>query len=92
MNDNFELGKKIVQDPEFKCPVCGSSMYITDHGNHELTFHCSSQAARFWDFERGTSEQMIAKEHYDQSKREMFLNLEDAMNFVLMGESILTNK
>jgi len=91
-NDNLELGKKIVQDPEFKCPLCGSVMYMTDYGNHELTFHCSSAEARFWDFERGTTAQLISKLHWDQSKRDVFPNMEDAMNFVLMRESMPTKK
>src|SRR5579863_6487166 len=92
MNYNFELGRKMIQDPGFKCPVCGSPMYITDHGNHELTFHCSSGAARFWDFERGTTEQMIAKKHWDQSKREMCPCMGDAINFAILRESIPTKK
>ncbi|WP_431213342.1 hypothetical protein ACQ86N_48490 [Puia sp. P3] len=54
------------------CPICGSSMYATDWGNCEITYHCSSPEARFWDFDRGTKAQHTAKEHWDQSKREVF--------------------
>ena len=56
------------------CPVCQSAMYPTDHNNFEITFRCSSAEARFWDFDRGTIEQAKAKEHWDQSRKEVFLN------------------
>lgn len=59
------------------CPICGSSMYATDWGNCEVTYHCSSPEARFWDFDRGTKAQHIAKEHWDQSLREVFFSRED---------------
>jgi hypothetical protein len=49
-------------------------MYATDHGNSEITYHCSSPEARFWDFDRGTVAQHQAKEHWDQSIREIFLS------------------
>jgi hypothetical protein len=49
-------------------------MYATDHGNSEITYHCGSPEARFWDFDRGTADQKIAKEHWDQSIREVFLS------------------
>jgi len=61
--------------PAERCIVCGSELYVTDHGNHETTFHCSSSAARFWDYERGTIEQAKAKEHWDKSKMEIFVQL-----------------
>jgi hypothetical protein len=54
------------------CVVCGEELYVTDHGNHEFTYHCSSGAARFWDFDRGTIEQVKAKEHWDKSRIEIF--------------------
>lgn len=56
------------------CAICGQPMYATDKGNCEVTYHCSSDAARFWDFDRGTIAQHKAKEHWDQSIREVFLN------------------
>ena len=56
------------------CAVCGAPMYATDQGNSEITYHCSSAEARFWDFDRGTAEQAQAKKHWDQSIREVFLN------------------
>lgn len=54
-----------------KCRLCGAFLYSTDHGNHEATYHCSSDEARFWDFERGTPEQLKAKEHWDNSRIEV---------------------
>lgn len=51
-----------------KCPICGSRMYITDRGWHVVTYHCSSDAARFWDFPRGSHDQMVAKKHWDESR------------------------
>ncbi|MDR3717009.1 MAG: hypothetical protein P4L51_29715 [Puia sp.] len=80
--------KKMEEDPEFVCPVCGSSMYVTDFGNHEFTFHCSSEEARFWDFGRGTREQSKSKQHWDQSRHEVFLDVEEAMHYVLKYESL----
>ena len=59
---------------EYKCKICGSSLYSTDHGNGETTYHCSSAEARFWDFERGTAEQNRSKDHWDQSRLEVFLD------------------
>jgi hypothetical protein len=54
------------------CRVCGAFLYSTDHGNDEVTYHCSSDEATFWDFERGSSEQIKAKEHWDKSRIEVF--------------------
>ncbi len=56
------------------CKICGNNLYPTDHGNQEITFHCSSGEARFWDFDRGTVDQLTAKEHWDKSRVEKFLN------------------
>ena len=40
--------------PELTCRVCEARLYLTDQGNHHVMFHCSSEDARFWDFDRGT--------------------------------------
>jgi len=80
--------KQIIDNQEFRCPICGSARYATDQGNHELTFHCSSAEARFWDFEKGTHEQLIARQHWDQSRRELFLSMEDVLKFVNDNESL----
>jgi hypothetical protein len=58
---------------QLNCTVCGVVLYATDWGNSEITYHCSSAEARFWDFDRGTSEQAKAKEHWDKSRQEIFL-------------------
>jgi hypothetical protein len=55
--------------PIFKCNICGESLYPTDYCNLETTLHCSSPEARFWDFERGSLEQLKAKIHWDQSRK-----------------------
>lgn len=60
--------------PSIKCTVCGFGLYVTDRGNHEVTYHCSSPEARFWDFDRGTPDQHKAKEHWDRSKQEIFMD------------------
>ena len=60
--------------PVRRCKVCGAILYSTDRGNHETTYHCSSKEAKFWDFERGTAEQIKAKEHWDMSKLDVFEN------------------
>ena len=60
--------------PQGKCNICGCDLYVTDHGNHEMTYHCSSESARFWDYERGTIEQSKAKEHWDKSRMEIFFS------------------
>jgi hypothetical protein len=63
---------KITFQPAIKCKVCGQHMYSTDWGNREITYHCSSPEARFWDFDRGAPPQAKAKEHWDNSKEEIF--------------------
>ena len=70
-----ERNKKIELEfilQEMKCSVCGAELYATDHGNNEITLHCASADARFWTFERGTPEQISAKEHWDKSRKEFF--------------------
>jgi hypothetical protein len=79
--------QRILHEPGYKCPVCGSMRYVTDHGNHEITIHCSSPAARFWDFERGTVEQMEAKRHWDGSRQDIFFSMEDLLKFVAERET-----
>jgi len=58
--------------PASKCVICGSPLYCTDHGNHEITYHCSSNQARFWDYERGSNEELMSKDHWDRSKLEEY--------------------
>ena len=63
-------------DIEFKCSICESRMYITDHCYREVILHCSSDEARFWDYNRGSKDQMDAKEHWDKSILEVYKNEE----------------
>jgi hypothetical protein len=57
----------------FTCSVCGEPLYPTDQCNLETTLHCSSAEARFWDFERGSKDQLKAKEHWEQSRKEIYV-------------------
>jgi hypothetical protein len=54
--------------PDLKCRVCGQKLYLTDHGNHQTIYHCSSPDARYWDFERGSKEQATAWNHWEESE------------------------
>ncbi|HVU99059.1 MAG TPA: hypothetical protein VHE34_27745 [Puia sp.] len=76
---NMEHIETLLEKKEFHCPVCGNRRYVTDHGHHEWTVHCSSAEARFWDFERGTMAQRMAMQHWDQSRLELFFTVEDVL-------------
>ena len=54
-----------------QCTICGFPLYNTDKCLSEFSYHCSSPAARFWDYDRGTVEQSNAKNHWDLSKQEI---------------------
>jgi hypothetical protein len=54
-----------------KCTICGSSLYNTDQCLSEFSYHCSSEEARFWDYDRGTVDQIQAKDHWDKSRQEI---------------------
>jgi len=71
--DFLEHIKHIVEREEIVCPVCGTSLYITDYNDYKLTFHCSSDAAKFWTFEKGTGPLIESKFHWDRSMREFFI-------------------
>ena len=75
----MESIETVLEKKEFSCPVCGQKRYVTDHGNHEWTVHCSSPEARFWDFERGTTEQKASRQHWDQSRLDMFYTPEKGL-------------
>ena len=76
----------ILQDPGYDCPLCGARRYVTDQGNHELTLHCSSLAARFWDLPRGSAEQQSSKQHWDSSRKDVFLSMEDVLEYLVEME------
>lgn len=75
VNESKDLFK-----PDLKCRVCGKALYSTDWGNREITYHCSSPEARFWDFDRGTAEQVKSKKHWDESREEIFFTEEGLQN------------
>jgi hypothetical protein len=56
---------------ELNCAVCNAPLYNTDRCLSEFTFHCSSQEARFWECERGSREEKLAKDHWDISRQEI---------------------
>jgi|GEM_PF-3073390 hypothetical protein len=58
-------------DIHLKCILCGSPLYNTDQCLSEISYHCSSPEARFWDFDRGSIEQIRAKDHWDESRQEI---------------------
>jgi hypothetical protein len=70
-------GQSDLLHPDEKCRVCGKPLYSTDHDNYEVTYHCSSPEARFWDYERGTQEQEVSKRHWEQSREEVCLRRKD---------------
>ena len=53
--------------PDLSCRICGDRLYLTDHGNHQVMYHCSSPAARYWDYDRGTEDQTLAWNHWENS-------------------------
>ena len=68
-----ELPRLSGQVEGYRCPVCGSPMYITHQYNDEITIHCAAPAAKFWEYVRGTLAETIARTHWDQSRRELVL-------------------
>lgn len=51
------------------CKICGCRMYITESSSELNFYHCSSDEAKFWDFDRGSKEQLSSKKHWDDSKQ-----------------------
>jgi len=56
-----------VFDSEHRCKICGAPMYRTDNGGKTATLQCSSEEAKFWNFERGTKEQSESHKHFMSS-------------------------
>jgi hypothetical protein len=57
----------MVKKIALKCCICGEPLYRTDKGGYLEEWQCSSESAKFWNFERGTIEQKQAHEHFHQS-------------------------
>lgn len=72
--DDLDRIKQIVDSTHFSCPVCSSSLYVTEFGKNTLSFHCSSQNAKFWTFEQGSKALKEAKTHWDASEREIAID------------------
>ena len=56
-----------ILNPGYKCKVCGTQLYRTDGGGSKITLQCSSDEAKFWNFNRGTKEQNISHKHFTDS-------------------------
>ncbi|HEY6901442.1 MAG TPA: hypothetical protein VI233_12395 [Puia sp.] len=80
--DHLDLFYKVLQKLSYNCPICSAALYVTNYGNYEAILHCSSDEARFWNFERSSPEQLAAKLHWDQSRKELFLSREDIVEYL----------
>lgn len=69
--------KQAVENADYTCPVCGAPLYMTDHREDMLTFHCSSDAAKFWTFPKGSTGVLQAKLHWDKSAFDV--NMDDLL-------------
>jgi hypothetical protein len=52
---------------KYKCSLCGEYLYKTDGGGPTVTLQCSSEEAKFWNFDRGTEAQRVGHEHFHKS-------------------------
>jgi hypothetical protein len=75
--DDLDRIKQIVDSVAFTCPICESPLYVTDYGKNTLSFHCSSEKAKFWTFKKGSKGLMEAKAHWDASEREVSIEKKD---------------
>lgn len=78
---SFKLFEELkVVNPKYRCKICGSKLYRSDSGGPLVELECSSDAAKFWNFDRGSKEQKDAHEHFSKSRlyitREEWENLE----------------
>src|ERR1700761_4525341 len=78
----MELARLIVQDADYRCPVCGSPRYITNRIDDEIIIHCSSSHAKFWECPKDTLAETIARNHWDQSKQKLYLSVETVRQLV----------
>jgi hypothetical protein len=81
-----ELINSLLQKHRYYCPVCGSKRYVTNFHDLEITIHCSSIEAKFWNFGSATLAHTVAKQHWDQSKLEFCLSLEDILEWIRRDE------
>jgi hypothetical protein len=85
-NRYSKLINSLLKKHKYNCPVCGSTRYITYCRDQELIIHCSSARAKFWNFAVKTRAHMVAKQHWDQSKLELFVTLDDVLEWVRLNE------
>ena len=52
---------------KYRCSLCGEYLYRTDGGGLIVILQCSSEVAKFWNFDRGSEEQRIGHEHFHKS-------------------------
>jgi len=52
---------------KYRCSLCGEYLYRTDGGGLIVILQCSSEVAKFWNFNRGTKEQNDAHKHFNKS-------------------------
>lgn len=65
---------EILGCPELSCRVCGSSLYLSFQDERKLTFHCSSEQARYWDHGEGTRPFLEARFHWDRSAQDLHID------------------
>lgn len=66
--------KQVVENADYTCPICGAALYMTDYNENTITFHCSSDKAKFWNFPRGSASLLQAKFHWDRSAFEVLID------------------
>lgn len=52
---------------KYRCSLCKEYLYKTDGGGHVVILQCSSEEAKFWNFDRGSEAQRIGHEHFNKS-------------------------
>lgn len=57
----------MIKIEKYRCALCGEYLYKTDGGGKIVTLQCSSEEAKFWNFDRGSDAQKISHEHFIDS-------------------------
>jgi hypothetical protein len=57
----------MIKIEKYRCSLCGEYLYKTDGGGLKVTLQCSSDSAKFWNFNRGTKEQHDSHVHFVNS-------------------------
>ncbi len=64
---NYQQYNEELTSSDYRCPICGSGVYQTNNGGRYVVLQCGSDAARFWDFPRGSADQKKSHEHFTKS-------------------------